>query len=230
MNSLHFEVLSEAFASHGLSLPKDIYFQRILLFVERPRRPKRLLLDHIERAFASVYPVVYCRMPTIITKHNYVSTPRMMEGRAKGWPIGHARLHETTQMFQLRYEIMDLGKMFEGGIIPSVANRITRLLRRVHIELQSAFFGSESPQIALDRSVRHCKRSKLLISKAILHHWPVRHARVWHRFEEPRYKILGAIRQYKRIGDLRPSFVKAWEKGRKQRRRLKQQLTQRFHK
>lgn len=226
---MHCTLLTEAFARHNLCFLPELYHHGVAPFLTpNVHRMRREVINQLNKRLFAYYPWNGSSLPMIALYQRRFSVPIVMEGRAKGWPTGRAHLYlwYSPSNTYICYQIKRLGLMFGDHTPPWRARLYSHFLADVHVTLLNAcnWGHANNPTPILERLVRTRKCSRLLLEKAKLHQWPARFALRRSKWEEPEYKVLAEIRQYRRIGDLRPSFVLLWERGRKQRRRLKKQL------
>jgi hypothetical protein len=230
--SSHFRILSHAFANHGLFLPVAIYFDAISPFMERPSRLDDAI-SRIESFSGWIRPLKAAHCLQYDSHHQDAhgywyrwSVPRILEARAKGWPIGNCPPQVPYRNVRLHRSLVRCQRVLNGNLNPSVVRLVDTRLLRVHKELLRAFLhGNQSSRGALTWIIKRRTFSFHFIERALDLHWPMQFATDRRRFDEPEYKILGAIRQYKRIGVLRPSFVARWEKTRSLRRNIKKHIS-----
>ena len=84
----HLKLLSEAFASHGLVFPLDLYYHHILPYTER-RDFRELYSRAIKNILRLSYPRGTPLKPSVdLASQGWFTIPVLLEARAKGWPIG----------------------------------------------------------------------------------------------------------------------------------------------
>lgn len=228
-----FEILSEAFRRHGLVLPRDIYFFHILPLLERSLRSITDTHSHIRMWIR--YSLGE-HLESMRTYHGPASVPRIMEGRAKGWPIGrawrpHYSLHSLL-MNRIRRWYYILGDRLIPSTIRLLHKHSPQRIRLLE-ELRKAFVGVPfphvvgvtSPHVVLWRLMTHRICSRVFLERAQDLGWPLRHAKRRHHFNEHEYQVLGVIRGYRRMGILQPSFIRQWERRKKPWRLIKKQIT-----
>lgn len=129
MSSLYYELLSEAFTSHGLFLPTAIYFSAILPFFERRvRHRSKLVRDDL-----ACLPRMTMAGPSLTFRAlstRRISLPRIAEAKYNGWPIAQCRPWRDLNVVCINFWLRRAQIYFGDLVLPSRACAMERVVVR----------------------------------------------------------------------------------------------------